>query len=193
MVVDVRTPADEAATPANSEQTPTDTGPETTEFQARDGICEPGANTAEIGSTPISDLSFSVVKSEDGSFGLTAELPGGARASLGCIRADTDGAIEAMRLSLAAVRPVQGGVLVVLAVPTGSTPRSMDWLTFAPGQVSESAPFTVYVGLFSFGNEAVPSTSSTASEQQLVGFVNEALRSGTSSTGGIAADILSDP
>jgi hypothetical protein len=154
--------------------------------------CRPGENAPDIGAMPSSEMTFSVASTQDGSVAVSAELPNGTTIALGCMTADTAAASVANHLSLAVVHPIANGVLVLLAVPTGSTPRTLSWLNFASGLKSDSAPFTLYVGVVSRDTGAIAPTQASASEQQLVGLVNEARTKGTSTVVGLAADILAD-
>ena len=154
--------------------------------------CGPGGDGTEIASSPSTQMTFSVAATADDSVAIVAALPNGEAKVLACMNAETAQASVANRLSLAVVDPVTDGVLVVLAVPTGSAPRAMDWLTFASGVDSDSAPFTLYVGLIPHDTATISSTSASASEQQLLRFVNEARAEGTMTVSGIGPDILVD-
>jgi hypothetical protein len=151
-----------------------------------------GGSRLDDSSVSIESLSAGVMQLADGSIGLFIDDTA-STFPLGCMSAQTAAVSRSEGLSFVAVNPINDGVLVVIAVPSGRRLQALPWLSRG-GEAHPSAEvgFDVYLYLATAASVERQPELMGPSEGQLAAMVNEAF-AGASLVGGLAPDLLVSP
>jgi hypothetical protein len=158
--------------------------------------CSPGTGT-----TPIDQrarLSAAALRLTDGTALVVTDLDAGRTSVHGCMSNDTADVSADKDLSLAAVVPVHGGVIVAIAAPTGRSlvdvpglePISIDGTAAPFDREAVDERFAVHLYVSTGERITNPNPEIPSSVAQLQGLVRQAAEDGTASVTGLAPDLL---